>query len=150
MKIGERVPDFNLPDQDWNELKATDLLGEPFVIYFYPKDDTPGCTKQACAFRDHFADFEERGIRVIGVSADSPEAHRNFKEKHKLPFTLLSDPGRNSHKAFGVSTNFFGLLPGRVTYVFDHEGCLIHFFSSQVNMERHVEESLMALNEHGA
>lgn len=146
MKVGEPLPDFKLPDQDWNDLKSDELIGEPFVIYFYPKDDTPGCTKQACAFRDHFADFEDHGVRVIGVSPDTPEAHRRFKEKYNLPFTLLSDTNRSVQKAFGVSSSLFGLLPGRVTFVFDEQGRLIHEFSSHVNMEKHVEESLEAIS----
>lgn len=147
MKIGDLVPDFSLPDQDWNVVHSKDLIGEPFVIFFYPKDDTPGCTKQACAFRDHFGEFEEKGVRVIGISADNPESHREFKSKNNLPFSLLSDKNKDVLKAFNVSSNLFGLLPGRATYIFDEHGVLIHSFRSQLNMEKHVEESLQALNE---
>jgi peroxiredoxin Q/BCP len=145
MKIGDKIPEFTLPDQDWNNLSHDDLIGSPFVIYFYPKDDTPGCTKEACSFRDAYEEFSDAGARVIGVSADSPEDHRNFKEKHNLPFDLLSDTQRSLQKAFDVPTNFFGLLPGRVTYIFDQKGVLIQKFSSQLKTERHVEESLKAL-----
>ncbi|NQV53134.1 MAG: peroxiredoxin [Flavobacteriales bacterium] len=147
MKVGNKIPSFKLPDQDWNDVHSEELLGEPFVIYFYPKDDTPGCTKQACAFRDHFSAFEDRGVKVIGVSADSPEDHRHFKEKYSLPFRLLSDPDRKLHKEFGVGKHLLGLLPGRVTYIFDAEGILVHTFSSPTNMVRHVAESLDALKE---
>ncbi len=149
MKPGEQIPSFKLPDQDWNDLSSESLLGEPFVIYFYPKDDTPGCTRQACAFRDHFEEFQDQHVRVIGISADTPEEHRRFKEKHNLPFTLLSDPEKKTHKLFNVGTNLFGLIPGRVTYVFDAEGKLVHTFSSQMHVERHVKESLEALSEMG-
>jgi peroxiredoxin Q/BCP len=145
MNLGDRVPDFSLPDQDWNNISQEDLLGKPFVIYFYPKDDTPGCTKEACSFRDSYESFMEIGARVVGVSADSPEAHRGFKEKYRLPFDLLSDKDRNLQRAFDVPTNFFGLLPGRVTYIFNADGILVQKFSSQLNAERHVEESLKAL-----
>ncbi|MEQ9186430.1 MAG: peroxiredoxin [Cryomorphaceae bacterium] len=147
MKVGDSVPHFKLPNQDWNEVSSENLLGEPFVVYFYPRDDTPGCTRQACAFRDQFSDFEDQGVQVIGISADSPEDHREFKEKYDLPFELLSDPDRKIHKKFGVAAKLLGLLPSRVTYIFDQEGTLVHIFSSATNMTRHVAESLDALKE---
>jgi len=145
MKIGDQIPAFSLPDQDWNNVSDEDLKGAPLVLYFYPKDDTPGCTKEACSFRDAYEDFIDAGARVVGVSADTPEDHRSFKEKYHLPFDLLSDKDRNLQKVFDVPTNFFGLLPGRVTYIFDAEGTLIRKFSNQLKTERHVEESLKAL-----
>ncbi|MEX2597863.1 MAG: peroxiredoxin [Salibacteraceae bacterium] len=147
MNIGDKIPSFSLPDQDWNELSDKEVLGQPFIIYFYPKDDTPGCTKEACSFRDSYQDFEEAGARVIGVSSDSPEEHNRFKSKHDLPFTLLSDRKKELQKAFNVPTNFFGMIPGRVTYIFDKEGTLIHKFNSQMKAEKHAAESLKAIND---
>jgi thioredoxin-dependent peroxiredoxin len=145
MKVGDTIPDFALPDQDWNTLKSEDLLGKPIVVYFYPKDDTPGCTKQACTFRDQFAIFQELGAQVIGVSGDSPEVHRKFQEKYRIPFRLLSDLKGELRKKFEVSTTLFGLLPGRVTFVFDTDGKLVHTFNSNTKAERHITEAIEAL-----
>lgn len=122
-----------------------DLLGErPVVLFFYPKDYTPGCTKEVCAFRDRFDLFEELDVEVIGISSDSVESHRDFAEKHSLPFTLLSDEGGRVRKLYGVP-NTFGLFPGRVTYTIDKGGVVRHIFSSQVGVEKHVEEALKVI-----
>ncbi len=145
MKVGELLPHFNLPDQDWNNLSSDDLIGKPSVIYFYPKDDTPGCVRQACSFRDQYEVFKEIGAEVVGISSDTPEIHRNFQSKHNLPYRLLSDKDDLIRKKFKVPTNLFGLIPGRVTFIFDESGCLIHRFNSQMQAERHIEEALNAL-----
>jgi len=122
-----------------------DSLGEkPVVLYFYPRDDTPGCTKEACAFRDSFEEFRRLDAEVIGISSDSVESHRNFAKNHDLPFTLLSDGEGKVRRLYGVP-NTLGLFPGRVTYVIDEEGVVRHIFSSQLGMEKHVEEALKAL-----
>lgn len=122
-----------------------DFLGKkPVVLYFYPKDDTPGCTKEACAFRDEYEVFGKLDAEVIGISSDSVESHKSFAANHDLPFTLLSDEGGKVRKLYGVP-NTFGLFPGRVTYVIDREGLVRHIFSSQIEAERHVVEALEAL-----
>ncbi len=112
------------------------------VIYFYPKDDTPGCTKEACTFRDQYEDFVAAGAQVVGISADSPESHRQFAAKYRLPFLLLSDRQNTVRSLFGVKGDLFGLIPGRVTFVADAQGIVRHVFSSQLNATRHVAEAL--------
>jgi len=118
------------------------------VLFFYPKDDTPGCTKEACAFRDDYEEFGKLDAEVVGISSDSVESHRSFARKHRLPFTLLSDEGGKVRKLYGVS-NTLGLFPGRVTYVIDEQGVIKHVFSSQLGTKRHVEEALKILTSIG-
>ncbi len=126
-------------------MSLRDFLGKkPVILYFYPKDNTPGCTKEACAFRERHEDFRELNAEVIGISSDPVESHRSFAAKHELPFTLLSDEGGKVRKLYGASSTF-GLVPGRVTYVLDEEGVVRHIFSSQLGVEEHVEEALEAL-----
>jgi len=115
------------------------------VVYFYPKDDTPGCTAEACSFRDQFADFQDLGAQIVGISSDSVQSHKNFKEKHQLPYILLADTAGEVRKAFGVKGTLFGLVPGRVTFIFDKKGKLIHEFSSQINVLKHVQEAVAIL-----
>jgi peroxiredoxin Q/BCP len=146
IEVGSKIPEFTLPDQDGNTINIKDMIGaNNLVIYFYPKDDTPGCTKEACSFRDQFTDFSDLGAKVIGVSSDSVKKHKNFAEKHRLPYTLLSDVDKKVRKAFGVPTDFLGLLPGRVTYIIDKKGVVKHVFNSQFNAEKHVSEALRVL-----
>ncbi len=140
---GDRIPAFKAKDHEGNEQSfSADTLAGPTVFYFYPKDDTPGCTKEACSFRDAFADFTDAGVAVYGISADGVESHRKFREKHRLPFVLLSDPDNSIRSAFGVPRDLFGMLPGRVTYVTDARGKVLKIFNSQLNATRHVEEAL--------
>ncbi len=144
-RVGSKAPDFSLPSQSGEMVGLKDCLGKrPVVLYFYPKDDTPGCTKEACAFRDEYEKFAKADAEVIGVSSDSVESHRSFAEKHELPFTLLSDEGGKVRRLYGVS-NTFGVFPGRVTYVIDEAGVIRHVFSSQIAAVQHVEEALNAL-----
>ncbi len=148
IKEGSKIPDFELPDQDGNLLKIGDFIGKSnLVIYFYPKDDTPGCTAEACSFRDQFTDFSDVGAKVIGISSDSVKKHKQFAEKHNLPFTLLSDVNKKVRKAFGVPGDMLGLLPGRVTYIVDKEGKVRHVFNSQFNATKHVEEAIRILKQ---
>jgi peroxiredoxin Q/BCP len=143
--VGSKAPDFTLPSQSGEMVSLKDFIGtKPVVLFFYPKDDTPGCTKQACAFRDDYEEFGKLDAEVMGISSDSVESHRRFASKHDLPFTLLSDEGGKVRKLYGVQNNF-GLFPGRVTYVLDENGVVRHFFSSQLGVEKHVEEALQAL-----
>jgi peroxiredoxin Q/BCP len=142
---GDRAPDFALPDQDGREVRLADFRGQKnVVVYFYPKDDTPGCTKESCAFRDAYTVFQEAGAEVIGISSDSPASHKAFAEKHRLPFRLLADAGGQVRAAFRVPRTA-GLLPGRVTYVIDREGVIRHAFNSQLAATRHVDEALEVL-----
>ena len=143
--VESNAPDFALPSQ-WGEMiNLSDFLGhKPVVLFFYPKDDTPGCTKQARAFRDGYKEFGKLDAEVIGISSDSVESHNGFAEKHSLPFLLLSDEGGKVRKLYGVPSTF-GLFPGRVTYVIDEEGVVRHVFASQLGVEKHVEEAREAL-----
>ncbi|MCF8230837.1 MAG: peroxiredoxin [Bacteroidales bacterium] len=148
MKKGERITAFTLPDQNGEEVCIDDYIGkQPLVIYFYPKDETPGCTKEACSFRDSMKDFEELNAKVIGISADSAESHKTFAENHNLNFTLLSDADKKVRKLLNVPSDMFGFLDGRVTYVVDKKGIIRHIFKSQLNAARHVEEAKKVLKE---
>jgi thioredoxin-dependent peroxiredoxin len=148
LKPGDTLPSFSLPDQDGNIFDIVSLLGKKkMVIFFYPKDDSPGCTKEACYFRDLYEVFAEADAVIIGISAQSVESHKKFAEKYRLSYTLLSDKGNRVRKLFGVPTNLFGLLPGRVTYIIGREGRVAHIFNSQMQTERHVDEALKILKE---
>jgi peroxiredoxin Q/BCP len=147
LSAGDPAPDFALQDQTGRRVALADFRGSSnVVVYFYPKDDTPGCTRESCAFRDHYDAFREAGAEVIGISSDSTDSHRAFAEKHRLPFTLLADPGGKVRGAFRVPSNL-GVLPGRVTYVIDRQGVIRHAFNSQLNPAKHVEEALRVLAE---
>ncbi len=117
------------------------LEGSEVVLYFYPKDNTPGCTTEAKAFRDHYEAFRDMGAEVIGVSSDSIGSHRDFATSCSLPFTILSDEGGKVRKLYGVPSSM-GLFPGRVTYVIDTKGVVRHVFNSQMNPAKHVEEAM--------
>ena len=143
LKIGDRCPSFTLQNQHDQSVHMDELIGSKIlVIYFYPKDDTPGCTAEACSFRDSFEEFKDLGCEVIGISSDSPEKHKEFATKHRLTFTLLADTAKKVRKEFGVPTNLFGLIPGRVTYIFDQKGSLRSIYNSQTNSEAHTAEAL--------
>jgi thioredoxin-dependent peroxiredoxin len=144
LRVGERAPDFALPDRNGRTVRLADLHGRKVVLYFYPKDDTPGCTKEACSFRDQYEAFQEAGAEVIGVSSDPPDRHEKFADKYRLPFTLLTDRGGTVRKAYGVPATL-GLLPGRTTFVIDGEGVVRHVFNSQFQATQHVAEALAAL-----
>lgn len=140
--VGDKAPDITLPDASGQPVSLKDFQGKKTVVlYFYPKDDTPGCTKEACGFRDSYTVFQEAGAEVIGVSSDDVASHRKFADRYQLPFTLLSDTRNEARKAFGVPATL-GLLPGRVTYVIDKNGIVRHIFNSQLNFQGHIDESL--------
>ena len=145
--VGAKAPDFTLPSQSAEMVRLGDFLGKLVVLFFYPKDNTLGCTKEVCAFRDDFGQFGKLDAEVIGISSDSVQSHRAFAHKHDLPFALLSDGGGKVRKLYGVP-NTLGLFPGRVTYVIDEQGVVRHIFSSQLGVERHVEEAISALRRH--
>src|SRR6478672_2491762 len=122
IKPGDKAPDFTLTSQSGQSVRLYDRLqSKVVVLYFYPKDETPGCTAEACAFRDSYEVFTDAGAEVIGISSDSADKHAAFAGHHNLPFTLLSDEGRRVRKSFGVPPKL-GLIPGRVTYVIDRTG----------------------------
>lgn len=143
--VGSKAPNFTLPSQSGEMVSVEDFLGKkPVILFFYPKDDTPGCTKEVCAFRDSFEEFRKLDAEVIRISSDSVESHRSFAENHNLPFTLLSDEGGKVRRLYRVPDTL-GLFPGRVTYVIDREGMVRHMYSSQLSVEKHVREALEAL-----
>ncbi len=142
IQVGDAAPDFALPNQTGEQVTLSSFQGQKAVVlYFYPKDDTPGCTVESCSFRDSYEDFTAIGAEVIGISSDSPDSHRAFASKHNLPFTLVSDANSAVRKAYGVPATL-GLLPGRVTYVIDREGVVRHIFNSQFNPKGHVAEAM--------
>ncbi|SRR5579875_363199 len=145
-QVGLPAPDFTLPNQEGKPVTLSDFRGKNVVLYFYPKDNTAGCTAEACAFRDSYQVFKDAGAEVIGVSSDSAESHEQFAAQHHLPFILLSDEGGAVRKRYKVPASL-GLLPGRVTYVIDREGIVRHIFSSQLNFQKHVTEALRILQE---
>ena len=146
IKPGDLLPSFSLLNQRGEWISPANYAGtKAMVLYFYPMDDTPGCTTEACAFRDHFQQFLDQDVMVFGISADSTEKHRDFASRYQLSFDLLSDPDNKVRKLFGVPKSMFGLLPGRVTYVFNKTGECVHVFSSQLYVKQHVVEALAAL-----
>ena len=142
IQVGDKAPDFTLPSQSGEQVRLYDRLGERVVVlYFYPKDNTSGCTAEACAFRDSYETFTDAGAEVIGVSSDSADKHASFAGQHNLPFTLLSDKGGKVRKSYGVPS-VLGVIPGRVTYVIDRAGTVRHVFSSMTNIGQHVSDAL--------
>jgi len=145
-EVGSHVPQFTLADQNGNLFSISSVVGKKnLVIYFYPKDDSPGCTKEACYFRDEFELFNEADALIIGISGQSVVSHKKFADKYQLSFTLLSDEGDKVRELFGVPVNFLGMLPGRVTYVIDKSGTVVYIYNSQTQARRHVDEALKIL-----
>jgi peroxiredoxin Q/BCP len=147
IQAGDKAPDFTLPSQSGEQVRLSDRLGERVVVlYFYPKDDTRGCTAEACAFRDSHEVFTDAGAEVIGVSSDSVDSHAAFAGKHGLPFTLLSDKGGQVRKSYGIPA-VLGLLPGRVTYVIDRQGTVRHTFNSMTHIGQHINDALKVVRQ---
>jgi peroxiredoxin Q/BCP len=147
IQVGDKAPDFTLLSQSGEPVRLSDRLGErAVVLYFYPKDDTRGCTAEACAFRDSHEVFTDAGAEVIGVSSDSVDRHAAFAGRHRLPFTLLSDQGGRVRKSYGVPA-VLGLIPGRVTYVIDRQGTVRHVFNSMSGIDQHVGKALQVVRE---
>ncbi|CAG7598315.1 peroxiredoxin [Actinacidiphila bryophytorum] len=147
LQVGDKAPDFTLPDQSGQRVALSDFLGEKVVVlYFYPKDNTRGCTAEACSFRDSYESFTDAGAVVIGVSSDSVASHEKFAGRHELPFTLLSDAGRAVRKQYGAAT-LGGVVPGRITYVIDREGVIRHAFSSMTNIGGHIDDALAVVKQ---
>jgi peroxiredoxin Q/BCP len=137
---GDQMPDSTLQGPE-GPTKIRERIGKPLVVYFYPKDETYGCTKEACGFRDQYEAFVEAGADVIGVSRDTADSHAKFRDHHRLPFTLLSDPGGRVATEWGVKPKL-GIIPGRVTFVFDRSGVVRHRFDSMLQFGKHVDEAL--------
>ena len=144
LKIGHKIPSFTSIDSKGNSFDIKEYIGIPLVIYFYPKDDTPGCTIQACTFRDKYEDFKALGAEVIGISSDSLKSHQKFASRYKLPFILLSDFDKKIRIQFGVPNDFLGLIPGRATYVIDKKGVVQLIFDS-TSAKIHIEKALEIL-----
>ncbi|MBK7857348.1 MAG: peroxiredoxin [Archangiaceae bacterium] len=146
IKASDRAPDFTLKDQHGADVTLSELWKRgPVVLFFYPKDFTPGCTAEACEFRDQYEDFKTVGATVVGISSQGTESKKAFAEKHRLPYTLVADEGGAVREKFGVKGSFFGLLDGRETYVIDSQGVVRHVFNSQVQPGKHVTEALGVL-----
>lgn len=134
-----------MPSGRGNFVSLTDFLGNKnVVLYFYPKDYTPGCTREACSFRDSYSALKELDAEIVGISSDSVSSHEEFARDEQLPFPLLSDPDGSTRRAYGVKSTL-GVIPGRTSFVIDKQGIIRHVYSSQIHPERHVEEALMAL-----
>jgi thioredoxin-dependent peroxiredoxin len=146
IKVGDSAPDFTLISQNGTSVSLKDFRGKAVVLYFYPKDDTPGCTAESCAFRDQYEIFKSAGAEVIGVSGDSVESHQKFAAKYQLPFSLLSDKGDSIRNQYGAKA-MMGLFPGRITYVIDGNGIVQYIFDSMFNFKGHVEETLKTLQQ---
>ena len=143
---GDTIPSFTLIDQQGAPFHIDSLLGKKnLVIYFYPRDHTPGCTREACSFRDAYEVFKEYGAEVIGISSDNVQRHKRFADQYRLPFILLSDPERTVRKRFGVPSDLFGLIDGRVTYIVNKKGIVIHTINARIQIRKHIEEALEVL-----
>lgn len=145
--VGDKAPAFSLLDQDGQTVTLAGLLeaGKAVVLFFYPKDNTPGCTMEAKAFRDAHEDFKAAGAEVVGISRDGAESHKSFCSKLDLQFRLLTDANGEVRKAYGVKTDLFGLLDGRWTFVIGKDGLVKLVFNSQLNAKKHVAQALEAL-----
>lgn len=146
LAVGSQAPNFSAEAHDGVAFQLSELLERSAVVlFFYPRDFTPGCTAEACAFRDDYADFVEAGAAVVGVSADSGDSHRRFAQHHDLPFPLISDADGSLRKAYGVD-KVWGVLPGRVTFVIDRQGIVRNVFDSALFARRHSGDALSTVS----
>ncbi|WP_162425858.1 peroxiredoxin [Pontibacter pudoricolor] len=147
INVGDKAPDFELIKPDGSMFRLKDQLKDTnVVLYFYPKDNTPGCTKQACGFRDQYEVFKEHEAEVVGISSDNSDSHDKFERSHRLPFVLLSDTDNKVRNLFGVPRKF-GIIPGRVTYVIDKNGIVRYIFNSMTRPLEHVKNALDVLKD---
>lgn len=147
LEVGDVLPNFKGTDQDGNEFNSAEIIGKkPCVLFFYPKDFTPGCTSEACNFRDSYQDFQDLGAEVIGISGDSEASHKKFSLKHELPYTLLSDSKGSIRKKLSVKKSLFGLIPGRETFVVDKNGVIQMRFNN-LDASRHMKKALKKVKE---
>lgn len=143
ISVGEPAPDFSMPDENGKIHTLSQYRGKKVVVYFYPKDDTPGCTKEACGIRDNYDDFIDNNIVVFGVSYDNDSSHRKFKKKFDIPFHLLTDKDKSVSKAYGSDGIFF---PSRKTYLIGEDGTLIKIYD-KVNVLNHAEDILHSFSD---
>ena len=145
--IGDQAPEFSLPNQNGNTFSLKAFIGQSnILLYFYPKDETPGCIAEACLFRDKITDFEGYNCMVVGISKDSVNSHAKFTRHYNLPFTLLSDKKNTVRNLYGVESSILGLLPGRKTYLINKHGIITHIFDYQFKAKKHVIDTLKALS----
>ncbi len=143
LKVGDKCPSFSLNNQKGEKIDISNIIGRKnILIYFYPKDETYGCTQQACSYRDAYDEFLEYDCEVFGISSDDKKSHDNFSNKHNLNFDILSDVNNEVRNMFGVPRSLFGLVSGRVTYLIDKKGNIVWIFNSQINAKKHIEEAL--------
>ena len=150
LEVGNKAPDFSVKDQDGKVVKLKDFKGKKVVLYFYPKDDTPGCTKQACSLRDGFPKLKKNNIEILGVSIDDEKSHQKFIEKYDLPFTLLADTEKEVVNKYGVygEKNMYGrkyMGTNRTTFLIDEDGKIVKIFK-RVKVAEHADEVLNAFN----
>ena len=149
IKVGDKAPDFTLPSQMGDNVTLSEFFGKKNIaLYFYPKDESPGCTKEACSFRDSYEELTALGAEVLGISGQGVESHKSFATHYGLPFILLADVGNKVRELYNVPSTM-GFIPGRVTYIIDKKGVVRHIFSSQTQAEKHVEEAKKALEQIG-
>ena len=146
LQPGDAAPEFELLDQEGRPVRLSSFRGQRLVLFFYPKDNTPVCTKESCTFRDHYDAFKEVGAEVMGISSDGVDSHARFANKYELPYPVLSDRGRAVARAFGVPQRL-GLLPARMTFVLDEAGVVRHVTHAELSAEKHVQEALQALKQ---
>lgn len=142
MQLGDNIPEFEVKDTNGNIISNNSLTGKNAVIFFYPKDESPVCTTEACSFRDNYSIFKNYNCEVIGISSDSGSSHKKFADKYNLQFPMISDKNDNLRKLFNVKANFFGLLAGRETFLIDSKGKIRLIFNSQLNANSHIEKTL--------
>lgn len=147
IKINEICPDFELYDYENKVFNKNNLFDKTTVLFFYPKNFTPGCTKEACSFRDNYSIFLELGCQVVGISGDSIDSHSKFQKKYNLPYPTYSDPKNSFRHALGLPSSLFGLIPGRTTLIFDKQTKLKGIFNSQLNTEGHIDYALKIVRE---
>lgn len=146
LSVGKNAPDFSLPDQDNNIHSLSEFKGKFVVLYFYPKDFTSGCTKEACSLRDNFSEFEKQDIVVLGINYDSPKTHRDFKAKHHLPFTLLSDSHKSVAKKYGAKNWWFVPVPYRMTFIINPQGIICSILDN-VDVSTHAAKILQIIQQ---
>ena len=145
LKVGDTIPYFELKDQQGELFKSNSVIGQkPAVVYFYPKDETPGCTAEACSFRDNYEDFKELGAEVIGISSDSIGSHKRFAQRHRLPFILLADTKKKVQRLFQLPKILFSLYTKRITFVVDASGTVVYVHDS-ILATSHIKKALNAL-----
>ena len=148
LKIGDNLPEFSLYNQSNKLILSTSFKNRFLVIFFYPKDDTPGCTKEVCSFRDSYSELKNIGAEIIGISSDSITNHQKFAKNFYVNYNLLSDYKKKVRKLFGVPKSFFGLLPGRVTYIFDPNRKLLKIINLQFDINSHITISKQIIKEY--